>query len=299
MDEHNHSHTPAINNLNRAFIIGIILNTLFVIVEAASGFYYNSMALLSDAGHNLSDVASLLLAMLAYRLAKIKPTSTFTYGYRKSTVLVSLINAVVLLIAVGSIIWESISRFQIPVNINGKNMVLVAGIGIVINTITALLFLKGKEKDLNIKGAYLHMAADALVSVGVVVAGILIIFTGWNWLDGAIGILIAVIILISTVRLLKDSFKLSIDAVPRGIKLYDVQKELEAVKGVISLHHLHIWAISTTYNSLTAHIVVSGNSNMEGLSEIKKEIRHRLVHFNIAHSTLEFEMEKENCNEEI
>lgn len=299
MSEHSHSHTPEINNLNRAFVIGITLNSLFVIVEAASGFYYNSMALLSDAGHNLSDVASLLLAMLAYRLAKTKPTATLTYGYRKSTVLVSLINAVVLLIAVGSIIWESISRIQHPEIINGKNMAVVAGIGIVINTITAFLFLKGKEKDLNIKGAYLHMAADALVSIGVVIAGLLILYTGWYWLDGAIGIVIAMVILISTIGLLKDSFNLSIDAVPKGIKLADVQKELETVNGVVSLHHMHIWAISTTFNSLTAHIVVADKSNMQELTAIKREIRHRLEHLNIAHSTLEFEMDNENCHEEI
>jgi cobalt-zinc-cadmium efflux system protein len=299
MHDHNHSHAPAIDGLNRAFIIGIVLNTLFVIIEAASGFYYNSMALLSDAGHNLSDVASLLLAMLAYRLAKTKATSSFTYGFRKSTVMVSLVNAVLLMIAVAFIIWESISRFQQPEIINGENMAVVAGIGIVINAVTAMLFFKGKEKDLNIKGAYLHMAADALVSAGVVVAGILIIFTGWYWLDGAIGISIALFILYSSFGLLRDSFYLSIDAVPRGISLDEVQEKLQGVKGVISLHHLHIWAISTTYNALTAHLVVADKSSMDELIAIKKEVRHRLEHLNIHHSTLEFEMDKEECEEDI
>ncbi|MBC6491304.1 cation diffusion facilitator family transporter [Flavihumibacter stibioxidans] len=299
MAEHNHSHTTEIKNLNRAFIIGIILNTLFVIVEAISGLYYHSVALLSDAGHNLSDVASLLLALFAYRLAKTKTTSTFTYGYRKSTVLVSLINAIVLLIAVGSILWESISRLNNPEIINGKNMAIVAGVGIVINTITALLFLKGRKKDLNIKGAYLHMAADALVSAGVVIAGILIAFTGWYWLDGAIGILIALMILLSTISLLRDSIILSMDAVPKGISLPEVKKKIESVIGVVSVHHLHIWAISTTYNAMTAHVVISDKSSMPDLTAIKKEIRHRLEHLNIEHSTLEFEINDGSCMEGI
>ncbi len=296
---HSHHHSNTISNLNRAFRIGIVLNTLFVIVEAVSGFYYHSMALLSDAGHNLSDVAGLFLAMLAYRLAQSKPTAIFTYGYRKSTVLVSLINAVILLIAVATIIWESITRFKTPEIINGENMALVAGIGIVINATTALLFLKGKETDLNIKGAYLHMAADALVSLGVVIAGILIQYTGWYWLDAVIGIVIAIVVLFSTINLLKDSFNLSIDAVPKGIHLADVQKKIESVPGVLSVHHLHVWAISTTYNALTAHIVVADSASIATITTIKEAIRHELEHANIRHSTLEFEMDCENCKEEI
>ncbi|WP_298299773.1 cation diffusion facilitator family transporter [Hydrotalea sp.] len=299
MHDHHHEHTPTINTLNRAFIIGIVLNTLFVIIEAIFGWMYHSMALLSDAGHNLSDVASLFLAMLAYQLAQSKPTETFTYGYRKSTVLVSLINAVILLIAVVAIIWESIARFKKPEITNGENMALVAGAGIVINTITALLFLKGKEKDLNIKGAYLHMAADALVSLGVVIAGILIVYTGWYWLDAALGIAIAIVILFSTLGLLKDSFNLSIDAVPKSIHLADIQKMMESVPGVISVHHLHVWAISTTYNALTAHVVVADAADMATITSIKQIMRHQLAHAQIQHSTLEFEMDCENCKEKI
>ncbi|WP_298390717.1 cation diffusion facilitator family transporter [Hydrotalea sp.] len=299
MHDHHHEHTPTINTLNRAFIIGIVLNTLFVIIEAIFGWMYHSMALLSDAGHNLSDVASLFLAMLAYQLAQSKPTETFTYGYRKSTVLVSLINAVILLIAVVAIIWESIARFKTPEITNGENMALVAGAGIVINTITALLFLKGKEKDLNIKGAYLHMAADALVSLGVVIAGILIVYTGWYWLDAALGIAIAIVILFSTLGLLKDSFNLSIDAVPKSIHLADIQKMMESVPGVISVHHLHVWAISTTYNALTAHVVVADAADMATITSIKQIMRHQLAHAQIQHSTLEFEMDCENCKEKI
>ena len=299
MHDHHHEHTPTINTLNRAFIIGIVLNTLFVIIEAIFGWMYHSMALLSDAGHNLSDVASLFLAMLAYQLAQSKPTETFTYGYRKSTVLVSLINAVILLIAVVAIIWESIARFKTPEITNGENMALVAGAGIVINTITALLFLKGKEKDLNIKGAYLHMAADALVSLGVVIAGILIVYTGWYWLDAALGIAIAIVIFFSTLGLLKDSFNLSIDAVPKSIHLADIQKMMESVPGVISVHHLHVWAISTTYNALTAHVVVADAADMATITSIKQIMRHQLAHAQIQHSTLEFEMDCENCKEKI
>ncbi|MBK8699619.1 MAG: cation transporter [Saprospiraceae bacterium] len=299
MTVHDHSHTPDIQTLNKAFILGIVLNSLFVIVEAASGFYLNSMALLSDAGHNLGDVASLLLAMLAYRLAKMKPTSTFTYGYRKSTILVSLINAVVLFIAVGGIMWESMQRIQNPEIINGKYMVWVASAGIVINTMTALLFFKGKDGDLNIKGAYLHMAADALVSLGVVIAGVVIIFTGWYWLDGVSGMLIAVVILWGTIGLLKDSLNLSMDAVPKGITLAEIDKQLKGVAGVTGIHHVHVWAISTTYNALTAHVVVPDETTMDELVTIKQEIRHRLSHMNIAHSTLEFERGGEVCGDDV
>jgi cobalt-zinc-cadmium efflux system protein len=179
MHDHHHEHTPSLSNLNRAFIIGIILNTVFVIIEVISGLYYNSMAFLSDAGHNLSDLASLLLAMLAFKLFKSKATENFTYGYRKTSVQVSLLNAIILLIDIVAIIWESITRFKTPEKTNGENMAIVAAIGIFINAATALLFLKGKEKDLNVKGAYLHMAADAIVSLGVVIAGIVIKFTHW------------------------------------------------------------------------------------------------------------------------
>jgi cobalt-zinc-cadmium efflux system protein len=178
-------------------------------------------------------------------------------------------------------------------------MAIVAGVGIVINALTAFLFFKGKESDLNIKGAYLHMAADALVSMGVVVAGIIIVYTEWYWLDAVIGIIIAIIILISTIGLLKNSFNLSIDAVPLGIEVADIQKKMEAIQGVMSVHHLHIWAISTTYNALTAHIVVANSINMQQITDIKQKIKHLLEHENIQHSTLEFETNCENCTNEI
>ena len=183
---HDHHHAPQLTNVNRAFIIGIVLNSAFVIIEFGAGFYWNSLALISDAGHNLSDVASLVLALLAFRLAKIKSNATFTYGYRKTTVLASLINAVILLIAIGSIAWESISRLQHPQVVEGNSIAVVAGIGIVVNSLSAFFFFKDKEHDLNVKGAYLHLAVDALVSLGVVIAGIVIYFTQWYWIDTAI-----------------------------------------------------------------------------------------------------------------
>ncbi len=296
-DHHHDHHSNEIIDLNQRFIFGIILNSLFVIAEAGSGFYYNSLALLSDAGHNLSDVASLLLALVAFRLAKIKPDTKYTYGYRKTTILVSLLNAFVLLLAMGGIIWESIQRFQTQAQTNGNPIAFVAGIGIIINALTAWLFLKDKEKDLNVKGAYLHMLSDALVSLGVLIAGVLITFTNWLWLDSAISLIIAIIVLFSTLDLLRKSFHLSIDAVPEGINIAKLKQEMEQVKGILEIHHIHIWAISTTLNAFTAHVKIKNNLEWKELIRIKKSIRHTLLHENILHSTIEFETEEENCEE--
>ncbi len=297
-DHHqHHHHSHEISDLNKRFILGIILNSLFVLVEAGSGFYYNSLALLSDAGHNLSDVASLLLALLAFRLAKIQPDTKYTYGYRKTTILVSLLNAIVLLLAMGGIIWESIQRFQTQAPTNGNPIAFVAAVGILINALTAWLFLKDKERDLNVKGAYLHMLSDALVSLGVLVAGVIIAFTNWYWVDGVISIIIAIVVLFSTFDLLKKSFHLSIDAVPDGIHITDIKKELETVPGVLEVHHIHIWAISTTLNAFTAHVKLKTNVEWKDVMRIKKNIRHSLLHQNILHSTIEFETEEEKCEE--
>ena len=297
-DHHqHHHHSHEMSDLNKRFILGIILNSLFVLVEAGSGFYYNSLALLSDAGHNLSDVASLLLALLAFRLAKIQPDTKYTYGYRKTTILVSLLNAIVLLLAMGGIIWESIQRFQTQAPTNGNPIAFVAAVGILINALTAWLFLKDKERDLNVKGAYLHMLSDALVSLGVLVAGVIIAFTNWYWVDGVISIIIAIVVLFSTFDLLKKSFHLSIDAVPDGIHITDIKKELETVPGVLEVHHIHIWAISTTLNAFTAHVKLKTNVEWKDVMRIKKNIRHSLLHQNILHSTIEFETEEEKCEE--
>ena len=298
MPDHNHNHPSESSDLNNKFILGIILNSLFVLIEAGCGFYYNSLALLSDAGHNLSDVASLLLALLAFRLAKIQPDTKYTYGYRKTTILISLLNAIILLVAMGGIIWESIYRFQAQAHTNGNPIALVAAVGIFINALTAWLFLKDKEKDLNIKGAYLHMLSDALVSLGVLIAGIIIVFTDWYLLDSLISIIIAIIVLFSTFDLLKKSFHLSIDAVPEGIHTREIKKQLESLQGILEVHHIHIWAISTTLNAFTAHVKIETNLDWNEIMRIKKSIRHILFHENILHSTIEFETEEENCEEE-
>ena len=242
MESHHHEHTHRITSLNKAFIIGIVLNLSFVIVEFGVGFYYNSLGLLSDAGHNLGDVASLILAMLAFRLEKIHSNSRYTYGYKKSTILVSLLNAVILLVAVGIIIAESIDKLFYPVAVDGSAIAWTAGVGVVINALTAWLFMKDKDKDLNVKGAYLHMAADALVSIGVVASGIIIMYTGWSIVDPIIGLGIAVVIVISTWGLLRDSLRLSLDGVPVGIDINEIRQIILDQPGVESCHHLHIWA---------------------------------------------------------
>ena len=292
--EHSHQHSHAINaeSLNKAFIIGIVLNLAFVVIEFAAGFWFDSLALLSDAGHNLSDVVSLVLALLAFRLAKVKANERYTYGYKKSTILVSLLNAVILLVAVGAIVIESIHKLSNPAVVPGGAIAWVAGVGVLINAFTAFLFMKDKEKDLNVKGAYLHMAADALVSVGVLVAGIVISRTGWYIIDPIIGLIVAVVILISTWNLLHDSLRLTLDGVPTSIDSQKVVEVIRALPGVDDVHHIHIWAISTTENALTAHIVLK---QPEGMQEVKHLIRHRLEDFGIGHATLEFEVPGEHC----
>ena len=297
--EHNHQHTPVITNLNRAFIIGITINLLYVVIEFVAGLYLDSLALITDAGHNLTDVASLAMAMLAFRLAKVKSNEKFTYGYRKSTILVSLINSVVLFVAIGGILWESIGRLHNPVVVQGAPIAMVAGIGILINAISAFLFFKEKESDLNIKGAYLHLMADAAVSLGVVVSGLLIFFFQLYWLDLVVSFAIVAVIFHSTWNLFKDSLTLTLDGVPRGIKLDEVVAEIKQVEGVIDVHHLHVWAISSSQNAMTAHIIVACDTNMETQNRIKNTIKHELEHVNIQHATLEFETENDNCTSHI
>lgn len=291
-DHHHHHPDIDANLLNKAFIIGIILNLLFVIAEFTAGAWFDSLALMSDAGHNLSDVVSLVLALLAFRLAKIRPNNTYTYGYKKSTILVSLFNAIILLVAVGVILIESIHKLLNPVQVSGDVIAWIAGIGVFINGFTAYLFLKDKEKDLNVKGAYLHMAADALVSIGVVISGIVINYTDLYIIDPIIGIVIAIVILISTGRLLHDSIRLSLDGIPMGVDREKVNEVFKTTPGVIEMHHLHIWAISTTENALTAHITVDDVNKME---EIKHELHHRLADIGIAHATIEIETKGEKC----
>lgn len=285
---HVHNHASGLDHLNRAFIVGIVLNIVYVVIELVAGIALSSVSLISDAGHNLSDVVSLVLALLAFKLAQVKPSQKYTYGYKKSTVLVSLLNACILLVAVGVILWESVEKLRDPHPVEGGAIAWVAGVGIVVNAFTAWLFVKDRKKDLNVKGAFMHMAADALVSLGVVVSGIIIGFTGWYFIDPIIGIVIAVVILISTVRLLSDSLRLSLDGVPVGMVSPDDvrRKVMEAEPRVSDIHHIHIWAISTTENALTAHVVIE-SAECEGA--VKASVKHLLEDMGITHSTLEFE----------
>lgn len=292
-DHSHHDHQHEISSLNKAFIIGIVLNIAFVIAEFSAGFWYNSLGLMSDAGHNLSDVVSLVLAMFAFRLAKVQPNSRYTYGYKKSTVLISLLNAVILLVAVGFIFSESIEKLFRPRPVDGDAVAWVAGIGVIINGVTAWLFLKDKDKDLNVKGAYLHMAADALVSVGVVISGIIIQYTGWYVIDPLIGMVIAIIIIYSTWGLLRDSLRLSLDGVPRGTDYNEVGQIITLTQGVESFHHMHIWALSTTETALTAHVVLKDMTRME---TVKTNLKCRLQEAGITHATLEFETSGGHCD---
>lgn len=234
---HIHTHNHALTSLNTVFIVCIVINLLFVIIEAGVGFLFNSLGLLSDAGHNLSDVFSLLLSLFAYRMAKRHSTDHFTYGYKKSTVLVSLLNAIILLIAVGAIIIESIYKLRQPEQVSGVAVSWTAGIGILVNGITAWLLMKNQKHDLNVRGAFLHMAMDTLVSVGVVISGIIIVLTGFVLIDTLISLAIAILILISTWKLLKESLFLSLDAVPETIHLHELEKHIAQVEGVESFHH--------------------------------------------------------------
>ncbi len=251
-DIHRHDHHHY-DSVNRAFLFGIALNIVFVVIECGFGLWIGSLSLLTDAGHNLSDVAGLILVVLAIRIAKKKPNEKYTYGYGKTTILVALVNAVTLLIAVGAIGWEAIERIQHPKPVEGQTIAWVAFAGILINGATALLFMRNQKKDINAKGAFLHMAADALVSLGVLVSGILILYAQWYWLDAVISILIMVVIVISSWSLLKDSLRLSLDGVPADINLDGIRHYLLSIKGVIGIHDLHIWAMSTNVTALTVH----------------------------------------------
>jgi cobalt-zinc-cadmium efflux system protein len=270
-----------------AFAIGIALNTAFVIVEAIFGYASNSMALVADAGHNLSDVLGLVVAWVAVILSKRAPSARYTYGLRGSSILAALFNAVFLLVAVGAIGWEAIQRLMQPQPVAGATVMIVATVGIFINGITAYLFASGRKGDLNIRGAYMHMAADAAVSVGVVVAGLVILFAGWTWLDAATSLVISVIIVWGTWGLARDSMAMSLSAVPAGIDPGAVRGYLEKCKGVVQVHDLHIWPMSTTEVALTCHMVIPagqpGDVYLMGVAHHLKE------NFGIQHATLQVE----------
>lgn len=284
-DDHDHSHGPPANNA--AFAIGVVLNLGFVVVEVVYGLAAHSLALISDAGHNLSDVFALLLAWGALQLTKAAPTKRRTYGWRRSSILAALINAVVLLVVVGGITVEAIRRFAHPDEVAGGTVMAVATIGIVINTISALLFMSGRKQDLNLKGAFLHMAGDAAVSFGVVIAAFAIQITGWHWLDPAVSLAIGAVIVWGTWGLLRESINLSMDAVPAGIDPHAVENYLESLAGVTTVHDLHIWAMSTTEVALTVHLVMEeAPANDSFLHEVSDALYER---FGIGHATTQIE----------
>ena len=292
-----HHHPVNLKEVNRAFVVGIVLNFLFVIIEVVVGLAIHSLSLLSDAGHNLADVASLAMSLIAFRLLKVKPTEKYTYGYKKTTILVALLNAAILLLSLGAIGYEALHRLMDPVPLPGKTISIVAAIGIAVNALTALLFLRGKDSDLNVRSAFLHLLSDAIVSAALVIGGIIIFFTHLFWIDAALSLLVAIVILFSTWQLLRDSLRLSLDGVPEGIELRKIKEIIGGMNGVIDFHHIHIWAISTTENALTAHLVVDRNCTMEVVEQLKHRIKHELLHQNIQHATLEIEMENSPCDE--
>jgi cobalt-zinc-cadmium efflux system protein len=282
---HTHEHNHAIPH-GKAFAIGIGLNLIFVGVEVFYGLLANSSALLADAGHNASDVLGLAFAWTAAWLATIKPKGKYTYGLRKTTILVSILNAILLFGAVAAIGWDAIGKLQNPQPVGGKQIILVAGIGVGINTFTALLFMKGQKHDLNIRGAFLHMAADAAVSLGVVVSGLLILQTGKNWIDPVMSFIIIAVILWGTWQLFSDSVNLALDAVPKNIDVEKVRHFIESKNGVENLHDLHIWAMSTTQIALTAHLVMPNGNDDNFITSLQNELKKK---FNIGHTTFQIE----------
>jgi cobalt-zinc-cadmium efflux system protein len=285
-----HHHAPA--NFNQAFLVGLLLNSGFVLTEFTFGLMANSVALMADAGHNLSDVLGLLLAWAASFLATRQPSARYTYGWRKFSILAAFLNAIFLLLATGGIIWESVGRLLQPSEVEGATVIGVAAVGVVINTFTALMFLSGRKGDMNIRAAFQHMAADALVSVGVVLAGIGILLTRWLWLDPAFSLMISAFIIFSTWGLLKDSFHLAIDGVPNSINELAVRTYLSERAGVSQVHDLHIWSMSTTETALTAHLVVpAGHPGDLFLAQISEELS---AHFGIQHATLQIEVGDSN-----
>jgi cobalt-zinc-cadmium efflux system protein len=285
-------------NFSKAFAIAILLNITYIIVEVIYGILIDSMALLADAGHNFSDVLGLLLAWGASYLAKTATTEKRTYGLRKSTILAAFFNAIILMIAVGAITIEAIRKLIYPEQVQGITMMIVAGMGFFINALTAYMFVKGRKVDLNIQGAFLHMAADAGVSLGVVIAGLIIFYTNWSWVDPIVSLVIVVVITIGTWSLLKDSFYLSMDAVPKQINLKEVENYLKSLDGVQNVHDLHIWAMSTTETALSAHLVLENypfdNKFVESIN------KNLLSNFGIEHPTIQFELKSatnrcENC----
>ena len=294
MSEHHHDghhhHGPSdLSQINRAFYIGIFLNAVFTAIEFIYGFIHNSLALIADATHNLSDVASLIISLIGLKLTKKAATKLYTYGYKKASILASLINAVLLVAVVVNIFIEAIERFTDPPEVSGSIIIIVALIGVFINTISAFLFYKGQKDDLNIKGAFLHLLVDALVSVGVVISGVLIHYTGVHEIDLVISVVIALVILITTWGLLKESLRLTLDGVPKDIDMDRIEELINTYDEVEEVSHVHVWALSTNTNAMTAHVKVDKSLSLDQISDLKGKIKHDLEHEKIHHVTLEFE----------
>jgi cobalt-zinc-cadmium efflux system protein len=283
--EHNHSNNNDVN-LGTAFKIAITINIIFITIEALFGFLSNSMALVADAGHNLSDVLALAFSWIAVILSQRKPTLKFTYGFRRSTILIALLNTILLLTAVAFIVYENIVRLKSTAVINANNIMIVAAIGIGVNAFTAWLFYKGKNHDLNIRSAFVHFVADAMVSFGVVIAGVIIVFTGIHWIDTLVSFAIIAVILYSSYQLLIDSVNLALDAVPENIKIEEVRKFLENQPGVSGIHDLHIWALGTTDAALTVHLSTIEQTDVRFITSIQNQLHER---FSIEHATIQVE----------
>ena len=277
-------------SVKRIFMYCVALNLLFVLIETVVGIYYNSVGLLSDAGHNLSDVFSLLLVLLAFRVARSNRSEHFTYGYQKGTILISLVNTLILFVAVGVIVIESVYRLKCPTPVSGAVISWTACVGILVNGITTLLLMKGRNSDLNMKGAFLHMLTDTLVSVGVVISGVLISVKHWMWADPVISLVIALVILISTTKLLKDSLCLSLDGVPNSVDLSSVKAVLTNTPEIKGWHHLHVWAISTSEIAATFHVVLK---DLHQITQVKNDLKRRMKEKGISHCTIECDSPEE------
>jgi cobalt-zinc-cadmium efflux system protein len=297
-DGHHHHHhvhaMPQGQNMDWIFLFCILLNVAFVAIEAFIGWKTDSMSLLSDAGHNLSDVFSLVLVLVGFHLARVASNRKFTYGLKKSTILISLVNALLLVVAVFFIWTESLDKLSHPVSVDGATIGWTAFAGIIINGLTTLLLMRGQKNDLNVRGAYLHMLADTLVSVGVVVSGVVIMFTGWNIVDPIVSLLITYPIVVSTWSLLRESLRLSLDGTPEDVDLEQLLQLMLSDSRVEEVHHLHVWAISTTEKALTAHVVIRQLDEMEA---VKHQLKHLLQEQGISHSTLEMELLGSHCHE--
>jgi cobalt-zinc-cadmium efflux system protein len=284
-EEHGHEHAP--KDFGRAFLIGISLNLGFILLEIIFGLWSDSLALLADAGHNFADVLGLVMAWVASELAKKLPSPRRTYGWKRATVLAALFNALLLLVGVGAIVWEAIQRFTDPPRVEGGTVIWVAALGIIVNGATAVLFMSGRKQDLNVRGAFLHMAADAAVSAGVMLSGWVILLTNWGWLDPLVSLLVAAVILLGTWQLLTDSLNLSLDAVPDNVDPGAVRTYLAGLPEVTEIHHLHIWALSTTEVALTAHLVKRTPALDDALlARIRTELSDQ---YGIGHATIQFE----------